>query len=80
VVSRFKVGPHNPTLTPKSPMTAASPLTRYGAIEERARERPCYRQLHHRQGHDPSPRRMGGRLGPRSHPSRRPLRGLLRVR
>jgi len=33
-------------------VTAASPLPRYGAIEERARSRPCYRQLHHHPGHD----------------------------
>lgn len=33
-------------------MTAARPLPRYGAIEERARSRPCSDLLHHHQGHD----------------------------
>ena len=45
----------NPTLTRKSPVTAARPLPRYGAIEERARSRPCSRQLHHYWGHDLAP-------------------------
>jgi len=33
-------------------VTAARPLPRYGAIEERARSRPCFDQLHHHPGHD----------------------------
>lgn len=41
------------TLPRKSPVTAASPLPRYGAIKQRARSRPCYYQLHHQMGHDP---------------------------
>ena len=53
VVPRLQVEPHNPTLTRRSPVTAARPLSRYGAIEQRARSRPGSDQLHHHRGHAP---------------------------
>ena len=38
---RFQVGVSNPTLTRKSPVTAARPLPRYSAPHGRARSQPC---------------------------------------
>ena len=43
-------------------MTAASPLPRYGAIEQRARSRFCHRQLHHQMGHDRGTRDVADQL------------------
>lgn len=51
-ISWSRVGSCNPILNWKSPVTAASPLPRYGAIKQRARSRPWSCQLHHLQGHD----------------------------
>jgi hypothetical protein len=48
-----RVGSRNPTLTRKSSVTAARPLTRYGAIQGARSLAALLRQLHHHSGHDP---------------------------